>query len=139
MTETSAKETNRGVIEGFLAAFRARDIAGQFARMHPDVEIQEPESLPYGGMWRGHEGWRSLSRAILSTFEFGVNPDGHRVIGEADGEHFALMTRLVGTWRDTGRTLDVRILEYWRVVDGLIVTIRPHYFDTAAVMGWEKG
>ncbi|MET0362735.1 MAG: nuclear transport factor 2 family protein [Sphingobium sp.] len=139
MTGNDARATSKSAIEGFLAAFRARDAAGQFARMHPDVEIQEPDSLPYGGVWRGHEGWRALSLAILANFDLGINPDGHRLIGDAEGEDFVLMTRLVGTWRDTGRALDVRILEYWRVVDGLIVTIRPHYFDTAAVVGWEKG
>jgi ketosteroid isomerase-like protein len=130
--------SNRAVIERFLAAFAARDVAGQFACMHPDVEIVEPDSLPYGGTWRGHEGWRSLGRAILATFRLDPNPDGHVLIGAEDGEDFALKTRLVGTWKETGRPFDMRILEHWHVVGGQIVRIQPHYFDTATALGWTK-
>lgn len=142
MTRSRQPESNRATIEGFLRAFRARDGAGQFARLHPDVDIEEPEGLPYGGRYRGHDGWRTLNRAILSVWDLQPSPDPHRLIGGEHDEHFALMSRLVGASRRTGRAFDMHVMEYWQVVDGLIVAIRPYYFDTrpaARIAGEEDG
>lgn len=37
-----------------------RDISIMLDELDPDVVVQVPESLPTGGTWRGHEGFREL-------------------------------------------------------------------------------
>lgn len=124
-------ESGREAMEAFLTAFRSLDRDGQFSRMHPDVVISEPPALPYGGEWRGHDGWRNLTRSIRETLALVPSGFAHRIFAEdEDGEDFILMTRLKGTVIATGEPFESSVLEHWRVVDGLIVSIRPHYFDT---------
>jgi hypothetical protein len=57
-----------------------------------------------------------------------VSGEAVRIVG--DGEDYVLMVRLTGVSVKTDARLDMPILEYWRVEEGLITIIRPHYFDT---------
>jgi len=123
-------ESNRAAMEGFLAAYAARDGAGQFSRMADDVEIHEPDGLPYGGIWRGHDGWRQLARKINETWELEGNLHERRIFGNENDEQFVLSTRLTGKSRKTGERFDMTVLEIWTIIDGKIRSLKPHYFDT---------
>jgi ketosteroid isomerase-like protein len=124
--------TNKQVLQTFLAAFASRDGSTQFALLHPEVEIRDPESLPYGGTYTGHDGWRALNKGIIATWQ-DIDFGASKVIGEESGEDFAVLGSLRGKSRATGKAFSCDVCEHWRVVDGLIVQIRPFYWDTQAV------
>ena len=121
--------TNRARVEQFVQAFRDRDGAAQLALMHPDIVIHEPEGLPYGGLYRGHAGWRALNKAILSAWDqLDLRVD--YVLGEADGERFAVKAHMAGVSRRTGQRFECDVLELWTLRDGAIVELRPFYWDS---------
>lgn len=124
--------TNKELLLKFLDAFGRGDGKSQYALLHPEVEIRDPDSLPYGGSYRGHDGWRALNRAIFATWE-NIASTTPRVIGEENGEEFAVFGHISGVSKKTGKAFDSDVFEYWRIVDGSIVQIRPFYWDTQAV------
>jgi ketosteroid isomerase-like protein len=60
-----------------------RDISIMLAELDPDVVVQVPDSLPHGGTWIGHDGFRELFGVVAQHWsEFEVVYDEskwHRV------------------------------------------------------------
>ena len=50
-----AKPTAGDVLRGLYEAVSKGDIPGILARLSPDVIIDEPPALPYGGLHRGRD------------------------------------------------------------------------------------
>jgi ketosteroid isomerase-like protein len=124
-----ASDTNRDRLNRFFAAFRAGDEATQATLLHPEFSITEADSLPYGGTYRGLSGWRSLINRIHAAWtDVVISPQF--VIGSDDDERFAALHRFQGRAVTSGATFDTSIFELWRLCDGLIVDIRPYYWDT---------
>jgi ketosteroid isomerase-like protein len=96
----------------------------------PDVVLHQAESLPYGGIWRGHNGMErffvAMSRA-WEEFEI-VEQEFLSTSGTA-----VVLTQVHARARATGRELDFPILQTIRVVDERIAEVRPFYWDTAEI------
>jgi ketosteroid isomerase-like protein len=117
-------------IERLLAALRSGDAAQIEALCHPDMVVEDPESLPYGGVYRGFAGMCEVSAKLFAAVaDWKVETE--RVIG--GGEDFVLVQRMTGRARSSGRPVDMSILEHYRFRDGLLVSIRPYYWDTMAM------
>jgi uncharacterized protein len=96
----------------------------------PDVVLHQAESLPYGGIWRGHDGMETFFAAMSQAWEEFeiVEQDFISTSGTA-----VVLTQVHARARATGRELDFAILQTIRVVDGRIAEVRPFYWDTAAI------
>jgi len=96
----------------------------------PDVVLHQANALPYGGIWRGHEGMEqfflSMSRA-WDTFEI-VDQTFLATISP-----LVVLTQVHSRARATGRELDFPILQTIAVEDGRITEVRPFYWDTAEI------
>ena len=59
------------IVEEIYAAFSRRDVAAVFRRFEQQIEIVQTSALPWGGVYRGHEGAREffskLTQQINST------------------------------------------------------------------------
>lgn len=102
-------------------------LAPYFAR---DVVLHQAAALPYGGIWRGHDGMEQFFVAMAETwaaFEM-VDQQFLSTSGIA-----VVLTRVHARARATGQELDFAILQTIRVVDGRISEVRPFYWDTAAI------
>jgi ketosteroid isomerase-like protein len=130
--------TNAEVV---LAAFRAverRDREGLYALYHPDVELHEAPSLPYGGTVRGKEAnraetsWEQTWDPLQPTdAERAMDP---RVVAAAGDE-------VVVRWRAravdaAGRRFDGPVLGLYEVRDGLFARAQMFHFDTAALVAF---
>ncbi len=96
----------------------------------PDVVLYQADSLPYGGVWRGHEGLERFFLAMAEaweTFEM-VEQD---FLSETSP--LVVLTRVRARARATGRELDFPILQTIAVADGRITEVRPFYWDTTAI------
>jgi ketosteroid isomerase-like protein len=96
----------------------------------PDVVLHQADSLPYGGIWRGHDGMERFFAAMSqawSEFEM-IEQEFLSTSGTA-----VVLTQVHARARATGRQLDFPILQTIRVVDGRIAEVRPFYWDTAAI------
>jgi hypothetical protein len=87
------------------------------ARLAPDVVVDEPRALPYGGVHRGSDVFvESILGAMM----------GHADVAIADAEVFegpgGVVGTLVGTLtaRTTGEQFPLTMVEIHEVVDGLV-------------------
>ena len=55
----NAAETRR-IVETLYACGKALDVPGALAMMHDDIVVHEPPFLPYGGPYKGHDGFVNL-------------------------------------------------------------------------------
>jgi uncharacterized protein len=124
--------SHRDFSERFLAALRTGDTAMMGAMLHPDFELIEADSLPYGGTYRGLDGWLALTRAVGTAFA-GFRLTLLDVAGEGP-ESIVLHFAIAGRIRATGVPFESRVLEYWRFRDGKLWRIDPFYFDTHLIV-----
>lgn len=107
------------------------DFATVIGLLDPEVEIIEPEGLPFGGTYRGVSGFQQALAAIAGTFaDFQAIPE-HYLAGE---DHVAVLTRVSARLVATGAPITMPVVDFWRVRAGKIVQLRPFYWDTAEVL-----
>ncbi|MFF2190703.1 nuclear transport factor 2 family protein [Streptomyces sp. NPDC058155] len=95
-----------------------------------DVVLHQADGLPYGGIWRGHEGMERFFLAMGGVWESFEMVEQEFL---ATGETSVVLTRVHARARATGRELDFPILQAIEVADGRIAEVRPFYWDTDAV------
>jgi ketosteroid isomerase-like protein len=93
-----------------------------------DLVIHEPESLPYGGEWRGKDALRRLYAKVM-TYWADPSVAVRSIVG--DDEHAVALLDFTMTSRTTGERFTMPVAEASRAEGGKIVEMRIHYFDTA--------
>jgi uncharacterized protein len=96
----------------------------------PDVVLHQAATLPYGGIWRGHDGMEQFFLAMSRTWEAFEMVDQEFL---STSETAVVLTQVHARSRATGRELDFPILQTIHVVDARIAEVRPFYWDTAAI------
>jgi ketosteroid isomerase-like protein len=135
----SSTTTAMSVLTGMYAAEAEYLAAGgpgsaSFALLAPyfasDVVLYQADSLPYGGIWRGHEGLEQFFLAMSQTWDAFEMVDQEFL---SDTSPLAVLTRVRARARATGRELRFPILQTIAVEDGRITEVHPFYWDTAAI------
>ncbi len=116
------------VVEEFLGAAESGNRETMARLMHPEVEIIEADSLPFGGVHKGLEGFLNLARTVFTTFK-DTHIEVERIISEED--YVVVVAILCGRSRHTGEPFRMPITEIWKLFRGRIIQIRPFYLDTA--------
>jgi hypothetical protein len=96
----------------------------------PDVVLYQAEGLPYGGIWRGHDGMERFFLAMSQTWEVFDMVEQKFL---ATRSPLVVLTNVHARARATGRELDFPILQTLAVDAGRITEVRPFYWDTAAI------
>ncbi len=96
-----------------------------------DFILFEPESLPYGGVWKGKDVFRRLFPAVMGAFD---NPTPEPVEMTSGKEWANLIVNFGVTSKKTGIRTTYRVIESARVVDEKMVEMYLHYFDTAQMV-----
>ena len=130
MGEISVAKNGYEVLTRLLDAMGAGDMATFEAGLADDFEIVQADSLPWGGVYRGVEGWREFLGRFLAPWKDLATERLHFMCDEAE-ENFALVFRVTGT-SQTGKPVDFSVCEHWQVRDGKVRQIKPHNFDTKA-------
>jgi ketosteroid isomerase-like protein len=108
------------------------DFAVVASTLHPDCVLHQPASLPYGGEWRGPEGFRAWLEAFgrvwssIQVRDPTFYPSGEDVI--------LSRSHVYATVRATGTAIDWPLLQFFRVRDDRIAELRPFHWDTAAML-----
>jgi ketosteroid isomerase-like protein len=116
------------IFNQFFAAMQRGDLAAQAALLHPDFVVSEANGLPYGGEYRGEEGWRAFNRIVARTWD-----QFHVELKEvaAEGSNTLVVVFAIGgRSRRTGKSFDTTVMELWRFADGKVREIVPYYWDT---------
>ena len=67
LTTTSEHAANLALKKRFVAALSAGDWDTGASLMHPDFELREPDALPYGGTYKGIEGFKQCLGSIAAA------------------------------------------------------------------------
>jgi ketosteroid isomerase-like protein len=120
--------SHRAFCERFIAALSAGDFDTIGGMLDPDFVVQEADGLPYAGSYRGLEGWRALSKAVITTWSgFKLHP--LEFLGETE-ETFVVRFAISGRSRKTGTPFESTVMELWRFRGPLLREIIPYYWDT---------
>ncbi len=121
---------NVDVIEGAWEAFAKGNLEAAVAPAADDAEIRIPETLPFGGTYRGPDGFRDYVDQLLASFgDFKATPE--KVLG-ADDDHVVVVARTSGRTRD-GERFEGRSAWIYRLRDGRIVEVEA-FTDTAQLL-----
>ncbi|WP_410659824.1 nuclear transport factor 2 family protein [Amycolatopsis sp. lyj-112] len=138
MTLSSATDA-MSVLKGMYAAEAGYFAAGgpgkaSFASLapffSPDVVLHQADSLPYGGIWRGHDGMERFFAAMSDTWDV-FDMVEQSFLSETSP--LVVLTHVHVRARATGRELDFPILQTITVENGRITEVHPFYWDTAAI------
>ncbi len=118
------------VVRAYFAAAH-QDEAALLATVATDGFIDVPASLPYGGLHRGHDGFRAALAGFAAAWR---NVRSMELSYALSGGQVVSLSRMTATAVPTGRPVDMRVAETFRVIGGKIAEVRPYYFDTAALL-----
>jgi nucleoside-diphosphate-sugar epimerase/ketosteroid isomerase-like protein len=127
--DTSAGNNGVATLEKFVSRMGAGDRSGALEMVDEDAVWHEAETLPWGGQWRGPDGFTRLEAAINTSAEMTVRDS---VIIEA-GEEVEMRLNLMFTSRKSGRRLPMDVVEHYTVREGKIHGANAFYKDTQAV------
>jgi ketosteroid isomerase-like protein len=96
----------------------------------PDVVVREPESLPYGGEWHGHDGVERLMARLREVYDEAGFAD--RETYECGDTVFMLMRSRVRS-RRTGRRMTNSVLQRIELRGGLIAAMEIFHWDPLAI------
>src|SRR4029077_10225853 len=108
-------------IEELYRAFGKRDLTSVLMLMAEDVEISQSPELPWGGLYRGHEGVRQFLGKLMEHLDTRVEIE--RLIDA--GEHVVAIGRTVGKARATQLEFDVPLVHVWTLHRGQITRFEP--------------
>jgi uncharacterized protein len=122
--------STRAVVDRFYELAEANQPEAIAEILDPDVLNWEAESLPYAGVYRGREAVVSLLRVLFNGID--LSTVNHIAI-LADGERAASFLEVPFTFDNPELPNVMPVIETFLVRNGLIVEIRPYYFDSAAI------
>lgn len=127
--------SSKAIVRQFLEAAQAGDTATTEQLLHPDVRVIEADSLPFGGIVTGVDGFSRLVRQVFTTFaETAVTVQEYL----ADGDSVVVLATMTGKSKASGESFLMPIAEIWRLREGRIVEIQPFYHDTQKINAMAK-
>ena len=124
---------NVDIVKRSYEAFARGDMNGVLADVHPEIEWQQAQGLPHGGVYHGVA---EVRRAIFDPLdeewwdEFSATP--HEFLDA--GTNVVVLGRYRGVAKGTGKELDVPFAHVWTVRDGKATRFRQ-FLDTAGWIG----
>ncbi|HKY93011.1 MAG TPA: nuclear transport factor 2 family protein [Nevskiaceae bacterium] len=128
---SARQQANLELAQRFYEAIFSADLPFMRAHVTDDFCVVEADGLPYGGTWKGLDGFQRLFAKITDEVFEGVDIQLQSIA--ANDTHAMSFFRFTGTARKTGRRVDFDIAEVVTIRDGKVACIKPFYFDTKAV------
>lgn len=108
------------IVQELYDAFGRRDVQKVFGLLAENVEIRQSEELPWGGIYRGHEGAREffgkLGAHLNSTLEF------ERLIWS--GDYVTAVGWTTGTVKANDAGFRVPVAHVWKIRGDAVVRVR---------------
>ena len=120
--------TKREIGETLIAAMREKDLEALMSLMHPELQVFEPEYLPYGGTWNGPDGFGQLLEKLMGLADLSL--DTWKIHEIEDGVMMEIDFSLT-SHRD-GEIFRTSAIEIDRLEGALVREIDIYYKDVAA-------
>ena len=123
------------IVQRFLDGFVAGDLETCVGLVHPEMVLNEGDSLPYPGDHHGRDGFQALVATMLGHFEVKLVDvqlldAGSCVVGKILIEF---------TSRISGRTLAMPVVEFYDIRDGMLHRVDVYYKDAKAIADLAAG
>lgn len=128
---TPTEEQNLQIVKAAYAASARGEPQGFMASFTSETEIHEAPSLPYGGIHKGLQSFPTLIGKVLEHFS-SLNFTKHNIIASGDNVISWGDLDLVG--KSTGKSVTIRLVEIWTIVEGKTRKLEVIYGDTAAAL-----
>jgi hypothetical protein len=125
---TSAPQ-NLDVVRPIYDAYAKKDLEAILAPLDDEFEFRQSQLVPWGGSYRGREGFMEFLGKITTHVDSAVEIE--ETI-EA-GDHVVVIGRSRGTVKATSRPFDVRAVHVWNLRAGKPLSLDV-YLDTPAML-----
>ncbi len=115
-------------VESLMHEGRISEIA---TLVHPDFVVHEDPGMPYGGVYRGPDGFVQLVSNVVAAWQ-DLRTECLSFLDEPGGDGILLIIRNSGKAPGSGKPVEVLTSEYWRIVDGTLREGRVWYYDSPA-------
>lgn len=113
-------------VRSLYDAFARRDLDAIHSCLAPDIVVEQPECLPWGGRYVGHDGFNSFIGALLRRLE----PEVETTDLFDAGDQIVHIGRSRGKVVANGGRYDVSEVHLWTFRDGQVTSLRG-YVDIA--------
>jgi uncharacterized protein len=117
-------------VRRFSKAVGDNDLEHACSLLHPDFVVHEAGGLPYSGEYQGPHGFRELLATMNESMELTAGPITHDPLSD---DTVVLRFGLTFTARTSGESVEMNVVELYKVRDGLIVELDVYYKDPSAV------
>lgn len=114
----------------FSKALGDKDLERACALLHRDLVVREAGGLPYSGEYHGPQGFRKLLTKMNDSMELTPGPVTRDCLSD---DTVVSRFRLAFTARTSGESVEMDLVELYKVRDGLIVDLDVYYKDPSAV------
>ena len=111
--------------------FGRGDLDGAVSTTDENAEIRMPETLPWGGTYKGPEGFKDMIQKFLTNFE-SVDPRPTAFLEADDGETVVVVVEGVGKTK-SGNEVSGRSVWLYKVRDGKLMEAE-FFGDTAQTL-----
>lgn len=118
---------NATLKDEFVAAVFAGDTDALRGLAHSNFELWQNTKLPYGGVYRGAEGFLDFLGKFMATFDI-ERLENTRTFTSPDGgvvSEFAFK----GTVKHGGRAFDTLLIEVWSFSENQVLKIVTYWFE----------
>lgn len=115
---------NRAIVETAYANFARGDVAAFLEILDPGVMWVAAEGYPYAGTYVGPD---DLLEGLIARI--GAEWDNYSVVTHtyvAEGDRVVALGYYRGTYKATGRSVEVPFAHVWQFVDGKVVSFRTY-------------
>lgn len=135
MAREANENDHMAVVRAVYALAGAGDWEAAEHYLSDDLVIIEAEHLPYAGQYCGRGALRELHGIVMAHW---IDPVlDFQAMTAGDGHVVALAT-FHFTSRRSGRRLAMPLADVFRIEAGKVAEIRPFYFDTKAMVRFER-
>ena len=126
---TPQHEANYETKTRFVDAVFSNDWGTMATLVHPDFELREPNALPYGGTYKGIDGFKKCLELIPQASHVTEHLDTLRCFFTEDPDSIIAELEFRGAKRDTGEKFASKVMEQFDFCDGKIIAIVLFWFN----------
>lgn len=127
---TSTAEKSLVTVRRFSKALGEKNLGEACNLLHDDLVVYEAGGLPYSGDYHGPHGFVELLTKMNDVLELAAGPIVQHPLPD---DTVVSRFRLKFTARASGKSVEMGLVEIYRVRDGMIVALDVYYKDPSAV------
>jgi ketosteroid isomerase-like protein len=132
MSNTEDQQKNINIVRTTLDNARAGRLDDARPFFADDFILYEAEGLPFGGVYRGWQGYLEVLDKLNKFWSAGRAQASREFIPYGENKVIIHFT-LDGHITKNGKHVQMPIVAIWELKDGKIYSIRPFFFDTKLI------